>query len=42
MAANYEALIISMPHAPDFNIEEESIRFGVKFFPSMIVERVNE
>ena len=40
--ANYETGVISMPHAPDFKVDEESIRFGVKYFSSMIVERVNE
>jgi len=40
--ANYETGVISMPHAPDFNVDEESIRFGVKYFSSMIMERVNE
>lgn len=39
--ANYETGVISMPHAPDFNVDEESIRFGMKYFSSMILERVN-
>lgn len=40
--ANYETGVISMPHAPDFNVDEESIRFGVKYFSSMIMEQLNE
>lgn len=38
--ANYEAGVISMPHAPDFNVDEESIKFGVNFFSSVIIERL--
>lgn len=40
--ANYETGVFSMPHSPDFAVDEESIRFGVKYFSSMILERVNQ
>ncbi|WP_168191295.1 MULTISPECIES: M20 metallopeptidase family protein [Antarcticibacterium] len=38
--ANYESGVISMPHAPDFNVDEESIKFGVEFFSSVLVDRL--
>lgn len=40
--ANYETGVISMPHSPNFAVDEESIRFGVKYFSSMIVERLHD
>jgi len=40
--ANYETGVISMPHAPNFNVDEESIRYGVKYFSSMLLERVKK
>jgi metal-dependent amidase/aminoacylase/carboxypeptidase family protein len=38
--ANYESGVISMPHAPDFNVDEESIKFGVEFFSSILIDRL--
>lgn len=39
--ANYETGVISMPHSPDFAVDEESIRFGVNYFSSVLVDRLN-
>lgn len=38
--SDYEKGIISMPHTPDFAVDEECIRTGVNYFSSMIVERL--
>ena len=40
--SNYQEGIISMPHTPNFAIDEECIKVGVKYFSSMIVERLND
>lgn len=37
--SDYEKGLISMPHSPDFAVDEESIKVGVKYFSSLIVER---
>jgi len=37
--SNYQKGLISMPHAPIFVVDEESIRFGDKYFASVLVER---
>jgi len=34
--------IISMPHALNFAVDKECITVGVKYFSSMIVERLND
>ncbi|MTI33165.1 amidohydrolase [Cytophagales bacterium RKSG123] len=39
--ANYEKGIISMPHTPNFDVDEDCIRTGVNFFSSMIIESLN-
>lgn len=39
--SNKEKGIISMPHSPDFAVDEETIKFGVKYFSSLISERTN-
>jgi metal-dependent amidase/aminoacylase/carboxypeptidase family protein len=39
-ASNFEKGIISMPHSPNFGVNENSIRTGVKSFSSLIVERL--
>lgn len=39
--SNYEKGIISMPHTPNFVVDEQCIRTGVNFFSSMIIERLN-
>ncbi|MGI0106843.1 M20 metallopeptidase family protein [Salinimicrobium sp. WS361] len=39
--ANYETGVISMPHSPDFAVDEESIRFGVSYFSSVLLDRIN-
>lgn len=38
--SNIEKGIIAMNHAPDFNVDEECIRTGVKSFSSLILERL--
>ena len=38
--SNYEKGIVSMPHTPNFAVDEECIAIGVKYFSSMIVERM--
>ncbi|WP_158594526.1 M20 family metallopeptidase [Aquimarina sp. AD1] len=38
--SNFEKGIISMPHAPNFAIDESCIKTGVNYFSSMIVERL--
>ncbi len=38
--SNFESGIISDPHTPNFAVDEESIKFGVKYFTSMIIERL--
>lgn len=40
--SNYEKEIVAMPHTPTFAIDEECIRTGVKYFSSMLVERLND
>jgi metal-dependent amidase/aminoacylase/carboxypeptidase family protein len=39
--SNLEKGIVAMNHAPDFNVDEESIRIGVRSFSSLIIERLN-
>ncbi len=39
-ASNFEKGLISMPHSPDFAADEESIKYGVQYFSSLILERV--
>lgn len=38
--SNFEKGIISMPHAPNFAVDESCINTGVKYFSSLIVERL--
>ncbi len=40
--SNYEKDIMAMPHTPNFAVDEESIRTGVNYFSSMIIERLND
>jgi metal-dependent amidase/aminoacylase/carboxypeptidase family protein len=40
--SNYQEGIISMPHTPNFAVDEECIKVGVKYFSNMIVERLND
>lgn len=40
--SNPERGIIAMNHAPNFQVDEESIRTGVKCFSSLIVERLKK
>lgn len=37
--SDYEKGLISMPHSPDFAVDEETIKVGVKYFSSLIIER---
>lgn len=39
--SNIKKGLISMPHSPDFAVDEETIKYGVKCFSSLLVERVN-
>ncbi len=38
--SNFEKGIVAMNHAPNFRVDEECIRVGVKSFSSLIVERL--
>ena len=40
--SNIEKGIIAMNHSPNFQVDEESIRTGVKCFSSLILERLNK
>jgi len=40
--SNNEKGIIAMPHTPNFEVDEESIRTGVNYFSSMIIERLKD
>jgi metal-dependent amidase/aminoacylase/carboxypeptidase family protein len=39
--SNHKKGIVAMNHAPDFKVDEESIRIGVRSFSSLIIERLN-
>lgn len=39
--SNFEKGVVAMNHAPNFRVDEESIRTGVKSFSSLIIERLN-
>ncbi len=39
--SNFEKGVIAMNHSPNFQVDEECIRTGVKSFSSLIVERLN-
>lgn len=39
--SDFEKGIIAMNHTPNFEVDEESIRVGVRSFSSLIVERLN-
>ena len=39
--SNSDKGLISMPHSPNFAVDEESIRIGVKYFASLIINRAN-
>ncbi|WP_079242007.1 M20 family metallopeptidase [Chryseobacterium indologenes] len=39
--SNFEKGVIAMNHSPNFQVDEESIRTGVKSFSSLIIERLN-
>ena len=38
--SNFEKGIISMPHLPNFQIDENCIKTGVNYFSSLIIERL--
>ncbi len=40
--SNFEKGIIAMNHMPNFKVDEESIRVGVKSFSSLLFERLND
>lgn len=39
--SNFEKGVVAMNHSPNFQVDEESIRTGVKSFSSLIIERLN-
>ncbi|WPO92873.1 M20 family metallopeptidase [Chryseobacterium sp. HR92] len=39
--SNFEKGVIAMNHSPNFQVDEESIRIGVRSFSSLIMERLN-
>jgi metal-dependent amidase/aminoacylase/carboxypeptidase family protein len=39
--SNFEKGVISMPHSPNFAVDESCIKAGVKSFSSMLLERLN-
>ncbi len=38
--SNFQKGIISMPHAPNFQVDENCIKTGVNYFSSLIIERL--
>lgn len=40
--SNIKKGIVAMNHAPNFNVDEECIRTGVRSFSSLIIERLNK
>lgn len=40
--SNYEKGVISMPHTPNFVVDEDYIKTRVNYFSSMIIERLND
>jgi metal-dependent amidase/aminoacylase/carboxypeptidase family protein len=40
-ASNKAKGLTAMPHSPDFTVDEEAIRYGVNYFSSLILDRVN-
>jgi metal-dependent amidase/aminoacylase/carboxypeptidase family protein len=40
--SNYEIGIVAKPHTPNFAVDEKCIATGVKYFSSMIVERLKD
>jgi metal-dependent amidase/aminoacylase/carboxypeptidase family protein len=39
--SNFEKGLIAVPHSPDYAVDEVSILYGVKYFSSLLIERVN-
>lgn len=40
--SNKEKGLIAMPHSPEFAVDEEAIKYGVKYFSSLLSDRVNK
>lgn len=40
-ASNQEKDILAMPHTPSFNIDEETIKVGIEFSSSLLLDRLN-
>lgn len=40
--SNYQKGIISMPHSPNFNVDEKCIKTGVQIFSSFIAEKLTQ
>jgi metal-dependent amidase/aminoacylase/carboxypeptidase family protein len=41
-ASNLDQGIVSMPHTPDFQVDETSIKFAVKYFSSMLIALLDQ
>ncbi len=41
-ASDFQKGLISMPHSPDFAVDEECIVYGIRYAASMLVERLNK
>ncbi len=39
---NFEKRVLLIPYAPNFSIDESSIKTGINYFPSKILERLND
>ncbi len=39
--SNFQKGQISMPHTPNFSVDEKTIKMGIKYFSSMIAEHIN-
>ncbi|BAO54874.1 M20 metallopeptidase family protein [Nonlabens marinus] len=40
-ASNDEKGILAMPHSPEFKVDEKAINYGVQYFSSLMVKRIN-
>jgi len=41
-ASDFEKGILSVPHSPNFNVDEEAIRNGVNYFATLLFEQLKE
>lgn len=40
-ASNTEKDILAMPHSPQFKVDEQAINYGVQYFSSLMLKRIN-